>query len=41
LLRASNTQPVLVMRFEASSEDALASYRREVESWLQARGVAA
>ena len=34
LLRASNTQPVLVMRFEATSEQALAAYRREVEGWL-------
>ena len=34
LIRASNTQPVLVMRFEAGSEDALQSYRGEVEEWL-------
>jgi phosphomannomutase/phosphoglucomutase len=34
LLRASNTQPVLVMRFEASSPEALAAYRAEVEGWL-------
>ena len=34
LLRASNTQPVLVLRFEASSEAALAAYRAEVEGWL-------
>ncbi len=34
LLRASNTQPVLVLRFEASSEEALAGNRREVEGWL-------
>lgn len=39
LLRASNTQPVLVMRFEATDEDALAQYRGEVESWLRERGV--
>ena len=33
LLRASNTQPVLVMRFEAANdEDLLAAYRSEVES---------
>src|SRR2546427_298281 len=37
LLRASNTQPVLVLRFEAASESALASYRTEVESWLAAQ----
>jgi phosphomannomutase/phosphoglucomutase len=34
LLRASNTQPVLVLRFEATSEAALAAYRGEVEGWL-------
>jgi phosphomannomutase/phosphoglucomutase len=34
LLRASNTQPVLVMRFEAHSPEALAAYRGEVEGWL-------
>jgi phosphomannomutase/phosphoglucomutase len=31
LLRASNTQPVLVMRFEAESQTQLAEYRRVVE----------
>jgi phosphomannomutase/phosphoglucomutase len=35
LLRASNTQPVLVMRFEASTPEFLASYQREVESVLK------
>jgi len=39
LLRASNTQPVLVLRFEARSERALAANRREVEEWLRAAGV--
>src|SRR2546430_2566027 len=39
LLRASNTQPVLVMRFEAGSESALATYRAEVEGWLAAQGI--
>jgi phosphomannomutase/phosphoglucomutase len=34
LIRASNTQPVLVMRFEAGSEEGLQSYRGEVEEWL-------
>ena len=37
LLRASNTQPVLVLRFEAATAAALASYRNEVESWLAAQ----
>jgi phosphomannomutase / phosphoglucomutase len=31
LVRASNTQPVLVMRFEAESDELLQEYRREVE----------
>ena len=35
LLRASNTQPVLVMRFEAADKELLADYRREVESALK------
>src|SRR5580698_3148199 len=35
LLRASNTQPVLVMRFEAPNEKLLESYRHEVESALE------
>ena len=39
LLRASNTQPVLVLRFEAASEAALAAYRAEVEDWLSRNGV--
>jgi len=34
LLRASNTQPVLVMRFEAASEELLARYRAQVEAAL-------
>jgi len=36
LLRASNTQPVLVMRFEAETPEQLAAYRDEVESALAA-----
>jgi phosphomannomutase/phosphoglucomutase len=35
LVRASNTQPVLVMRFEASSEALLAEYRSEIEEALK------
>jgi phosphomannomutase/phosphoglucomutase len=34
LVRASNTQPVLVMRFEAENEQLLAEYRHEVEAAL-------
>ena len=39
LLRASNTQPVLVLRFEATSQAALDRYRDEVMGWLAAQGV--
>jgi phosphomannomutase/phosphoglucomutase len=31
LVRASNTQAILVMRFEATNEQLLAQYRSEVE----------
>jgi phosphomannomutase / phosphoglucomutase len=34
LLRASNTQPVLVLRFEASTPELLGQYREEVEAAL-------
>ena len=40
LVRASNTQPVLVMRFEATSEELLRQYREEVEAVVE-RAVAA
>ncbi len=36
LLRASNTQPVLVMRFEAANEHLLKQYQSEVEQVLEA-----
>jgi phosphomannomutase/phosphoglucomutase len=36
LLRASNTQPVLVMRFEAANEHLLKQYQAEVEQVLDA-----
>jgi phosphomannomutase/phosphoglucomutase len=39
LIRASNTQPVLVVRFEARSEQRLAEIRGEMEGWLRSRGV--
>lgn len=39
LLRASNTQPVIVARFEARSAERLAEIRGEVESWLHTQGV--
>jgi phosphomannomutase/phosphoglucomutase len=34
LLRASNTQPALVMRFEAKHQQSLTKIRGLVESWL-------
>ena len=40
LIRASNTQPVLVLRFEARSAQRLAEIREHMESWLRAQGVA-
>ena len=40
LIRASNTQPVLVMRFEARSQARLSEIRDEFETWLHAQGVA-
>lgn len=39
LLRASNTQPVLVMRFEAATDPLLEQYRAEVVTWLREQGV--
>jgi phosphomannomutase/phosphoglucomutase len=39
LLRASNTQPVIVARFEARTSQALAVIRGEVGEWLTAAGV--
>ena len=39
LLRASNTQPVLVARFEAENSDQLNKIRQEIEGWLFNQGV--
>ncbi len=39
LIRASNTQPVLVMRFEALTAQRLAEIREVMETWLRAQGV--
>jgi phosphomannomutase/phosphoglucomutase len=36
LVRASNTQPVLVMRFEATSDQLLTQYRNELEGIVAA-----
>jgi len=40
LLRASNTQPVLVLRFEARDAERLEKIRGTFEDWLRAQGVA-
>lgn len=39
LIRASNTQPILVTRYEARSAERLAVIRNEMESWIRAQGV--
>jgi len=39
LLRASNTQPVLVLRYEADSPERLEQIRNTMESWLVEQGV--
>lgn len=39
LIRASNTQPVLVMRFEARTQQHLDAIRGEMEGWLRQQGV--
>jgi phosphomannomutase / phosphoglucomutase len=39
LLRASNTQPVLVLRFEARTAARLAEIREIMEQWLREQGV--
>jgi phosphomannomutase/phosphoglucomutase len=36
LVRASNTQPILVMRFEATTQELLEEYRREIEAVVAA-----
>ena len=41
LVRASNTQAVLVMRFEAATDALLERYRAEVVAWLREQGVTA
>jgi phosphomannomutase/phosphoglucomutase len=39
LVRASNTQPILVLRFEARTADRLRAIRDEMEAWLRTQGV--
>ncbi|MEJ7606101.1 MAG: phosphomannomutase/phosphoglucomutase [Bryobacteraceae bacterium] len=41
LVRASNTQPVLVMRFEAPTQELLDEYRQEVEAVVESATVTA
>jgi phosphomannomutase/phosphoglucomutase len=40
LIRASNTQPALVLRFEAHAPDQLSAIQNEMEGWLRQQGVA-
>src|SRR5688572_16639368 len=39
LIRASNTQPVLVTRYEALTHERLAQIQREMEDWLRSQGI--
>jgi phosphomannomutase/phosphoglucomutase len=39
LIRASNTQPILVCRYEARTPERLAEIRGEMETWLRGQGV--
>jgi phosphomannomutase/phosphoglucomutase len=39
LIRASNTQPVLVARYEALTPERLAEIRGEMEGWMRSQGV--
>jgi phosphomannomutase/phosphoglucomutase len=41
LIRSSNTQPILVLRFEATDPQALEQYQAEVRSYLAGEGLAA
>jgi phosphomannomutase/phosphoglucomutase len=40
LIRASNTQPIIVTRFEARTAPRLAEIRAEMEGWLRQQGAA-
>jgi phosphomannomutase/phosphoglucomutase len=41
LIRASNTQPILVLRFEAGTADRLAQIQGEMTTWLNGQGIRA
>jgi phosphomannomutase/phosphoglucomutase len=40
LIRASNTQPIIVARFEALTQQRLDEIRADVADWLATQGVA-
>ena len=40
LIRASNTEPVLVARYEARTAERLEEIRSTMEGWLQEQGIA-
>jgi phosphomannomutase/phosphoglucomutase len=39
LIRSSNTQPILVLRFEAQDEERLGAIRDEIAEWLDGQGL--
>ena len=39
LIRASNTQPILVTRYEATTQQRLGEIRATMEAWLRTQGV--
>ena len=39
LIRASNTQPILVTRYEARSQERLTAIQTEMEDWIRSRGI--
>ncbi len=39
LIRASNTQPILVARYEAASAERLAAIQSEMEGWMREQGI--
>jgi phosphomannomutase / phosphoglucomutase len=39
LIRASNTQPIIVARYEAATRERLDAIQGEMEGWLRAQGV--
>ena len=41
LIRASNTEPVLVARYEARTAERLQEIRAEMEGWLAGEGIGA